>query len=76
MAMGFSGSKGGLSQMAVGFSGSKGGINKMAIGWSGSKGGIKQKEILSHSDYILAFKKLIENARTRSNKLLNESKIF
>jgi len=62
--------------MAMGFSGSKGGISKMAIGWSGSKGGIKQKERLNHSSYILVFKKLIENARTRSNRLLNESKIL
>lgn len=62
--------------MAIGFSGSKGGINKMAMGWSGSKGGIKQKERLNYSSYILAFKKLIENARTKSNRLLNESKIL
>lgn len=62
--------------MAIGLSGSKGGINKMACGFSGSKGGIKQKAKLNHSNYVLAFKKLIENARTRSNKLLNKSKLF
>jgi len=62
--------------MAIGFSGSKGGINKMAIGISGSKGGIKEKETMNNYDSVLVFKKLIKNARTRSNKLFNESKIL
>ena len=62
--------------MAVGFSGSKGGVGGMACGFSGSKGEVKQKRMLSHPDYILAFQKLIKNARSRSNQLSVESKIL
>ena len=66
----------GKFKMAMGFSGSKGGINKMAVGFSGSKGGIKEKHIVNNSNYVLVFKELIKNARTKSNRLLNESKIL
>jgi len=62
--------------MAIGLSGSKGGISKMALGISGSKGGINQKTINNSFEYVLTFKKLIENARTKNNKLLIEPKSF
>ena len=78
MAMGFSGSKGGIvggKKMAIGFSGSKGGIvggKKMALGLSGSKGGINNKSKLAQTKYVEIFRNLIEDGN-RSNRIPNKA---
>lgn len=62
--------------MALGWSGSKGGIKeKMAVGFSGSKGGIQSKSVLESQKYVELFK-VVVGVKNGCNKLPQKSGII